>query len=235
MKPLQTEELHDICKVIGKIKSQLVEELPHHANEALLFHNDEITTGLLNNKTEIKIHLLTSQLLYSHNEENHFIDLKHDSVFSRLKEILSKYDIKMPEIKIRTVDKDQLLKFHQYAIIAKRILELSRMNLNGKFTMVHLWPHHLDFSVEWFTGKKDEQIGIGISPGDEQHVIPYFYMIPSPFDEKILNQKLPIGIWHTTVWKGMMVELKDLLAYSDHGIEEIKELFLIAKRNFELK
>ena len=32
-----------------------------------------------------------------------------------------------------------------------------------------LWPHHFDFSVEWFTGKKDEQIGTGISPGDEQY------------------------------------------------------------------
>lgn len=60
--------LRTVCKTISQIKSQLIEELPHYGHDALFFHNDEITTGLLNNKTEVKLHLLTGELLYFHNE-----------------------------------------------------------------------------------------------------------------------------------------------------------------------
>src|SRR3972149_1777761 len=57
--------LQTVCKIISQIKSQLIEELPHYGHDALFFQNDEITTGLLNNKTEVKIHLLTGELLYT--------------------------------------------------------------------------------------------------------------------------------------------------------------------------
>ena len=42
----------------------------------MFLQNDEITTGLINNKTEIKIHLLTGQLSYFNNEQGLAIDLK---------------------------------------------------------------------------------------------------------------------------------------------------------------
>ena len=63
-----------------KLKQQLIEELPQFGHHRLYFQNDKITTGQLNNKTEIKINLLTGQLLYFHNEKYHFIDLKNDNI-----------------------------------------------------------------------------------------------------------------------------------------------------------
>ncbi len=104
----------------------------------------------------------------------------------------------MPETKLENVTHEQLSKFYDYAIKAKRTIELFRMRLEGNFTLVHLWPHHFDFSVEWFTGKKDEQIGTGISPGDEQYSEPYLYMNPYPFNQKVIENNLPIGTWHTS-------------------------------------
>ncbi|HEX2305333.1 MAG TPA: hypothetical protein VHH33_03505 [Nitrososphaeraceae archaeon] len=56
------KELQKVCKIVSKLKSQLIEELPHYGHNALFLKNDEITTGLLNNMSEIKIHLLTGQL-----------------------------------------------------------------------------------------------------------------------------------------------------------------------------
>ena len=56
--------LQNICKEISKLKSQLIPEQPHYAHDALFFRSDEITTLLLNNTTEIKIHLVTGQFLY---------------------------------------------------------------------------------------------------------------------------------------------------------------------------
>ena len=63
MTPSEIEQLHNVCMAIGELKSQLIKELPHFGHQALYFENDEITTGLLNNKTEIKIHSFFSILI----------------------------------------------------------------------------------------------------------------------------------------------------------------------------
>ena len=233
MNPSEIEQLQNVSMAVGELKSQLIEELPHFGHQALFFENDEITTGLLNNKTEIKIHLLSGQLLYFHNEQGHFIDLTKDDVQEKLSKIVVKYNLKMPEIKLDTVSHSQLSKYYSYAIIAKRTIELFRMTLDGNFTQVHLWPHHFDFSVEWFTGKKDEQIGTGISPGDKEYSEPYLYMNPYPFNPKVTQNNLPIGKWHTTSWKGIKVDRDDLENYPQSEVTDLlHQAFLIAKKNF---
>ena len=234
MKPAEIEQLHNVCMAIGQLKSQLIEELPHYGHQALFMQNDEITTGQLNNKTEIKIHLLTGQLLYFHNEKGSYIDLIKDNIAEKLRHIATTNNLKMPEIKLENVTHSQLSKFYNYAIKAKRTIELFRMRLEGNFTLVHLWPHHFDFSVEWFTGKKDEQIGTGISPGDDQYSEPYLYMNPYPFNPKVIENNLPVGTWHTSTWKGVKVERDDLANYHQHEATELlHQLFLIAKKNFD--
>jgi hypothetical protein len=99
---------------------------------------------------------------------------------------------------------------------------------------VHLWPDGFDFSVEWFTKKDDEQIGVGISPGDDQYESPYLYVNPYPFYEIMVNEPLFIGRWHTVGWKGIKVEWKDLEKNLEQQIPgEIYDLFLVAQRNFQ--
>jgi len=124
MDPSEIEQLHNVCKTIGELKTQLIEELPHYGNQALFMQNDEITTGQLNNKTEIKIHLLTSQLLFFHNEEGHYIDLTKDNISEKLNPIILKHNLKIPEINLANVSHTQLSTFYDYAIKAKRTIEL---------------------------------------------------------------------------------------------------------------
>lgn len=102
MRPEQLQQLHDWCKVLGILKHELVEELPHYGNDALFLQNDEITTGQLNNRTEIKIHLLTGQFLYFHDERGHAIDLlqPQGDLRERLAQILEKYRLVMPAIQV---------------------------------------------------------------------------------------------------------------------------------------
>ena len=108
------------------------------------------------------------------------------------------------------------------------------MKLIGHFTQVHLWPDGFDFSIEWFTKKNDEQIGVGISPGDVQYESPYLYVNPYPFNEMMVNVSLFTGRWHTVGWKGIKVEWKDLEKKPEQQISgEIYDLFLIAQRNFQ--
>ena len=234
MKPNEIEQLHNLCMAIGELKSQQIEELPHFGHQALYFENDEITTGLLNNKTEIKIHLLTGQLLYFHNEQGYFIDITKDGLQENLAAIATKYKLKMPKSKLERVSHNQLSEYYSFAIKAKRTIEHFRMTLEGNFTLVHLWPHHFDFSVEWFSGKGDEQIGTGISPGDENYSEPYLYMNPYPFNQKVIKNNLPIGRWHTDSWNGIKVEREDLANYPQNEVTDLlHQAFLIAKKNFE--
>jgi len=230
---IRFENIHPICMIMGELKQQLIEELPHFGHHGLFFQNDEITTGQLNNKTEIKINLQTGQLLYFHNEIGYFIDLKNDDILEKLKEITSKQNLKLSAEPLTNVSEKELQSYHDFAVNAKQILELFRMNLRGSFSLVHLWPHHFDFSLEWFTENKDEQIGIGISPGDETYSFPYLYMNPWPFSEKITENSLSIGKWHTTQWNGIKVEWDELMQFTPkESAEKLCELFFIARKSF---
>jgi hypothetical protein len=169
-----------VCKVVSNLKSQLIEELPHYGHNALFLKNDEITTGLLNNIIEIKIHLITGQLLYFHNEEGHFVDLTKKDIFERLQTIVTKFgiDISASSDHLTSLNTDDLSCYLKFATKASKNLELFRMKLSGNFTQLHLWPEGFDLSVEWVVDKNDEQIGVGISLGDEHEELPYLYISP---------------------------------------------------------
>ncbi len=230
---LKIKNLHRICMVIGEMKQQIVKELPHFGHHGLYFQNDDITTGLLNNKNEIKINLLTGQLLYFENEHGTFIDLEKDDVLEKLKSITSSKNLKISSESLNNTTEQELADYRDFAKKAVQILELFRMNLRGNFTLIHLWPHHFDFSLEWFTGNKYEQIGTGISPGDEGNSNPYWYMSPWPFSEKMTKIDIPIGKWNIERWKGIKVEWDELLQTTPKEIsKKLTELFLIAKKSF---
>ena len=236
MKLEEIEPLQNLCQKISEIKQQIIShDLLHSGNEALYFNNDEITTGLINNKVEVKAHLLTGQLLYFDNEKGYYINLYADNIADSLKKITDLYDLKSPQEKLDNMSSDMLSSFHSYAVPSRRILELFRMKLQNNFTLVHLWPHHFDFSVEWFTGKPEEQVGTGISPGDKDNAEPYLYMNPYPFNEKVTENKIPLGTWNLSGSKGVIVKLNDLLKYSpENATEKLHETFEIVKKNFDV-
>jgi hypothetical protein len=228
------KSLQKICLEISKIKEEIIDELPHYGHQALYLNNDEITTGLLDNKIEIKIHLLTGELQFYNNESVHTIDLVTDNITEELNKITKQYGLKGTEEKLEHVEYLNLVNYHSYATTAKQILEMFRMNLKGKVTLIHLWPHHFDFSVEWFTGNTDQQIGVGISPGDDTNPDSYLYMNPYPFNEEIRKEKLPIGVWHVEEWKGVKIDYDTLLKYTAFETgKKLYDLFKVVKTNFD--
>jgi hypothetical protein len=240
--------LHNACKLLGRWKTQLIgEELPHYGHNALFLQNDEITTGLINNKTEMKIHLLTGQLAYFNNEQGFTTDLKlpvtpesNVSLHSILTQFLSRDELKRLELPSVTdlgfICSEELSAYYAFATKARRCLELFRMKLTGHFTLLHLWPDGFDFSVEWFTTRTpDEQIGVGITPQDKVYTSPYLYVNPYPFNREIVKNPLPFGIWHTSdnTWNGIKVEWSDIAEYSENKIADIiYDLFSTSRENF---
>jgi len=225
--------LRRVCKTISQIKSQLIEELLHYWHDALFFQNNEITTGLLNNKTEVKLHLLTGELLYFHNEIAHFVDLTSDGLYEKLELIVTKYGLNMPKASSLSLQQEDLFEFIPFARKVNKSLELFRMKLRDHFSQVHLWPDGFDFSIESFIDRSSGQIGVGVSPGDGNYKLPYLYVNPYPFREDIVHQPLPIGKWHTSGWNGVKVEWNELEAKKEQDIaSEIYNLCLVAMRNF---
>jgi hypothetical protein len=229
------KDLQNLCKIVSNLKSQLIEELPHYARDALFLKNDEITTGLLNNITEIKINLVTGELLYFHNEQGYIVDLTREDIYERLKDTVTKQGLNIPQIAtLANLNTPDLSDYLAFATKANRSLELFRMKLIGHFTQVHLWPDGFDYSVEWFTDKNEEQIGVGISPGEDRYESPYLYVSPYPFNEKRINESVSPGIWHTDGWKGIKVEWKDLEYKPEKQISgEIYDLFQLAQSHFQ--
>ena len=71
--------------------------------------------------------------------------------------------------------------------------------------------------------KNNDQISVGISPGDGDYESPNLYV----------NQSFAIGKWLTTGWSGIKVEWKELADKIEQEITStIYDLFLVAKRNF---
>jgi hypothetical protein len=224
--------LRALCKIISQLKSQLIEELPHYGHDALFFQNDEITTGLMNNKTEVKIHLVTGDLLYFHNETGQYVDLTRDGFHEKLESIVTKYGLDMPKVASTTLQEENLVEYIPFAKRVNRSLELFRMRLRDRFTQVHLWPDGFDFSVESFINGSS-QIGVGVSPGDDNYESPYLYVNPYPFSEDIVHQPLPIGKWHTGGWNGIKVEWNEFDIKKEHDVSsDIYNLYLVAMRNF---
>ncbi len=83
---------------------------------------------------------------------------------------------------------------------------------------VHMWPHHMDLALTWFSGRtvpdtdpadpdiNREQASIGFSTGDEGTAEPYFYGIAYPFPEDLADAELPgAARWITGAYTGALL------------------------------
>jgi hypothetical protein len=228
-------QLRKICGIIANVKAQQIPKLPHYGHESIFFQNSGITTGLINNNKEIKIDLFNGLLLYYDNEYTQTIDLTDRNIYLNFRQLFS-HSLEMLQIdNLEILKLEDLKDYFDFISKANLSLEVFRSKLNGNFTLVHLWPDGFDLSVEWFTGIKDQQIGIGISPGDKDFSNPYLYVNPYPFNRESLKEKLPIGIWNTFKWNGIKVEWYDLEKLYVKDISNIiNDLFNSAKKLFNV-
>lgn len=231
--PLEFSRLQDICQAVVKIKKHLTGQMPHDGHDSLYFCNDEITTGLLNNKIQIKIHLGAGKMAYHDGQNGAHIDIIHEDISEKLAQIIA--DDTIPEIpKLENPVQEDMDTYRFFAAQSVKILGIFETGLENGFAPVRLWPHHFDFSVEWYAGKDGGQIKTGISPGDQKYPMPYLYVNPWPFNQEMLGHELPLGRWHTDGWNGIKVEWSEIVRFHpDEAALNVKNLFDIARQNFD--
>lgn len=87
---------------------------------------------------------------------------------------------------------------------------------DGIKTGISLRPHHFDNAFKWFSGRKinesDEQMGIGVSNGDEMYELPYAYITLWPELRKTNTLDIPEGaMLHDGNWQGFVLPYESIL------------------------
>ncbi len=82
---------------------------------------------------------------------------------------------------------------------------------------VRCWPHHFDIATYVALEEGDPEtargIGVGMSPGDEGHSEPYFYINPWPhLDKASLPPATKPGYWHVEGYVGLVATATSLQA-----------------------
>ncbi len=81
---------------------------------------------------------------------------------------------------------------------------------------VRCWPHHFDlavlFTVDRDAKGNDRTIGVGLSPGDDMHTLPYLYVAPWPRDHEAHRPEVSIGAWLSDGWLGVTLTSEDFSA-----------------------
>ncbi len=125
--------------------------------------------------------------------------------------------------KPRVYDPEPAGSFGEILVKTAEILELHRSSLTGETGPIQLWPHNFDLAFEWFGtrlipyGEGDDaqeilsQINFGLAPGDSSHAEAYFYSNPWPFEDSLIDRKLPAGAqWFTESWKGSLLPYAEI-------------------------
>ena len=88
------------------------------------------------------------------------------------------------------------------------------------FNEPRCWPHHFDVGIVKGYGKNDTDeelwIGIGLSPGDENYPMPYYYTSPYPGGQAATLPALACGgKWHTDGFISAVLHAADIIEAQD--------------------
>jgi len=109
-----------------------------------------------------------------------------------------------------------------------RVFKEFRASLREETSPVHVWPHHFDLAMLWFSGRQvpdtdpadeenaDEQMNFGFVPGDGSIDEPYFYITAYPLPKDLTALELPSdAYWHTEGFTGAILKYSDWVQSGD--------------------
>lgn len=105
---------------------------------------------------------------------------------------------------------------------------------NPSWSPVRCWPHHFDIATllvldDVGVDPEDARsVGVGLSPGDEDHDDPYWYVNVWPVPASPSLPELPIGRWHTEGWVGAVLDASEVAARDSADQERAVRDFVAA-------
>ena len=125
-------------------------------------------------------------------------------------------------------DTDAVVRFwHTFAWI-DGVFKRFKGELREESGPVHVFPHHFDLSLKWFSGRTvpgadrddeesaDELMTFGFHTGDDSVPEAYFYVTAYPQPLELVDMSLPAGAyWHTEGFTGAVMRYETVRAAAD--------------------
>lgn len=213
-----------IAEIIGKIRETLVKPIAKNDNLWLTVTDNGFSMPPIEQYNEIEIGCNPAvRIVEVANNKNEYDSIaingkSRTEICNELLGLLKKYGVnaeiglsKLHSDKVFEITEEDAKDFHtQFANYNSLLTDFHKRIKDGVKTQICLWPHHFDNAFEWFSGRKiddgDEQMGIGVSNGDETYELPYVSMTFSPPLRKTNTLEIPEGAsLHDSDWTGMIL------------------------------
>ncbi len=223
--------IHSIAKVIGKFREILVKPIAKNDNLWLSVVEQGFCTPPMNELNELEIGCNLDKLIVEIADSRgkyKSIELSGKTasgLCAELKSVLSNEfgisadvepagfdDSKKFELEATDI-KEFLIQFSSYGNLLKNFHKTISAGVKSQ---VCLWPHNFDNAFKWFSGRKideeDENIGIGVSNGDETYELPYAYMTLYPPLRKTNTLEIAEGaVLHDYEWTGLILPYESVI------------------------
>lgn len=221
--------IHSIAKVIGKFRETLVQPIAKNDNLWLTVVEQGFCTPSMGDLNELEIGCNLDKLVVeiaNGSGKSSSIEINGktaSSLSAELKSVLSNEFNISAQVDPSAFDdsktfdltdgaKDFLIQLTNYS----NLLKAFHRSVDGVKTQICLWPHHFDNAFKWFSGRtigeELEQIGVGISNGDDTYELPYVYMTLWPELRKTNTMVIPEGATlHDHGWSGLLLPYEAVL------------------------
>jgi hypothetical protein len=231
------DTLHGYAKAVGMVRKYLMPKQKHWWHITLHVGATGLTT------TPIPFENRTVELLLDHLDHEVAISTNHNeririplegqspaNVLDDLIQLLSDIDINIQMdadglIKTANIDYDHEAVTNYWLALSQidGVFKKFKGNLREETGPVHVFPHHFDLSMNWFSGNMvpnvdpddeenaDEQMNFGFVSGDEGIKDAYFYITAYPNPDGWGEFKLPeYASWHRQDWVGCIMMYEDM-------------------------
>jgi len=251
-------QVHSVAKFIGKFRETLVDAIAKNDNLWLSVVDKGICTPPMQEYNELEIGFNAETLIIEiTNNKNKYSSISINGKTARilcdeLKSILNnQFGVPVildpggfdstKEINIEEMSAQNFLV--QFANFASLLKDFWKSINEGVKSQICLWPDHFDNSFKWFSGRKiddcDEQMGIGVSNGDEMYELPYVYLSHWPALRKTNTLVIPEGAYlHDAEWTGLILPYEAIMERMDIESQQtlvtgfLNESFAGIKRGF---
>ncbi|GBE07017.1 hypothetical protein BMS3Abin11_00118 [bacterium BMS3Abin11] len=244
------DTLHQYARIIGKIRRRYMPRLKHWWHITLSISARGLTTTpfpVAGQSLELTLDLSTHQLVIDSSDGRSIaIPLVGQSTAGLCRQISAMFTaigIELEPDLLASFDAEDILpydataigRFRQVISWVDAAFKTFKGGLREETGPVQIFPHHMDVSMNWFSGRlvpgidpadeesADEQMNFGFVTGDDSISDAYFYITAYPMPDKWTDLALPEGAyWHTEGWSGAILPYSTIVA-SDQSDELLLE------------
>ncbi len=250
------DTLHYFARVLGRIRQHYAPEQKHWWMGTLYVTPAGLTTSsvpIAGSSIQVTINLHVHRLQIVHSggmtASVRLAAQSHASFAASVVDALDKMGVSMRFAGER-FEGESLLPYHKKSAETYRnalvqvdnVFKQFRAGFREESSPVHVFPHHFDLAVTWFSGRRvpgqdpdnpeyaDEQMTFGFVTGDGSIAEPYFYATAYPTPEAYTKQVLPAqAYWFTDGWTGAVLPY-DVLVSAENPDRRLLDFLHAAHR-----